>query len=189
MSDVMFVSVGHYFPRERAMGSGWPMEVKFSDFLSDLETFIVGYIAVERSEKARLLIHHWLDALAFWSLEDLTLSATTILEIIAATAQNIASSSGQNIGNFSQRIDYAADRFSLPHLGPNFRKMRNDLVHEGHLSGSRFPNKSHTDCAEAVSEALDWTDRYLCAIFGLGNPRAKRFTKSTFLGVNAFSLD
>jgi hypothetical protein len=189
MSAVQFLSVGHHFPRERAMGSGWPMADNLSDFIADLENFVRGYIAVEHSEKARLLIHHWLDAMAFWSLEDLTLSTTTILEIIAATADRTATAGGGNLSTFAKRIDHAADRFGLPHLPPNFRNMRNDLVHEGHLSGSRFPNKSNADCAEAVSEALDWTDCYLCEIFGLGRPRKRRFLKNTFFGVNSFSLD
>ena len=187
-SAVMFLSVGPHFPRERPMGRGWPMAATLADFIVDLETFVRGYLAVDRSEKARLLIHHWLDALAFWSLEDLTLSAATILEIIAATAKRIGRVKGRNLRNFVQRIDYAADRFSLPHLSPDFRAMRNDLVHEGRLSGTRFLNRSDADCSEAVAETLDWIDQYLCAIFGLGRPRLKRFGRNTFRGVNAFSL-
>ena len=191
MSEVEFFFGGDHFPRERAMVPGWPMASSQADFTADLETFVPAYLAVERSEKARLLIHHWLDTLACWSLEDLTLGTATILEIIKTTAKDISISSGSGKGkdSFARWINCAADRLRLPHLPSNFRKMRNDLVHEGRLSGSHFPNKSDADCCEVVAEALSWIDQYLHAIFGLGQPRRTRFDKNTFQGLNAFSFD
>jgi hypothetical protein len=188
-SAVQFLQIGSHFPRERSMGQGWAMAATLVDFVADLEIFVREYPALEQSEKARLLIHHWLDALAYWSLEDLTLSATTMLEIIAATAERVAAAAGTPRTTFVTRINYAADRFGLQHLPAEFRMMRNDLVHEGHLSGTRFPNKTEIECAQAAAGALDWIDRYICAIFGLGTPRSIRFGMNAFVGINAFSLN
>ena len=188
-SQIMIISAGDHFPRDRAMGNGFPMAITLTEFTSYLEAFVAQYPGAERTEKARLLIHHWLDALAFWSLEDLTLSTTTILEIIAATAQDHGRRSGKNLSTFNTRINYAADRFRLPYLNPAFRKMRNDLVHEGRLSGKRFPNATKDICTALVAETLNWIDQYYCAVFGFQSYRTKRFHNHAFRTVNAFSLN
>ena len=188
-SEVMFMAAGDHFPRDRAMGDGFPIATDIDTFIACIESFVANYPTAENMEKARLLVHHWLDALAFWSLEDLTLSATTILEIIAATAQDHAQHSGRNLTTFNTRINYAADRFYLPYLNPDFRKMRNDLVHEGRLSGSRFPNATKESCAALISETLNWIDWYCCAIFGFQTTIVSRFHKHSFRTVNAFSLN
>ena len=116
------------------------------------------------------------------------LSTTTILEIVAATAKDIAAAQGTNLATFNPRMAYAASRFSLPSLPADFRKMRNDLVHEGLLSGTRFPGKTANDCGRAVAEALDWIDEYLFAALGLGSVPTARFSKENFRGANSFSL-
>jgi len=58
-------------------------------FKRNLEAYVVGYVQASKIKKnqIRLISHHFLDALAFWSLEDLVLSTATILEIIASTAK------------------------------------------------------------------------------------------------------
>lgn len=188
-SEVMFLHVGDHYPRQRAMGPGMNLVESLSDFIAALEIFVRDYTKFEKSEKARLLVHHWLDALAYWSLEDLTLSTATMLEIIAATAGDHGKTCGKKLKKFVPRINYAADRFGLSHLSQQFRNMRNDLVHEGRLSGSKFPNASKEQCAEVVAEALDWIDQYLCSIFGLGTPSHRRFGKNVFIGINAFSAE
>ena len=116
------------------------------------------------------------------------LSTTTILEIIAATAKSLAAAQGNQLGTFNLRIAYAASRFGLPPLPSNFRKMRNDLVHEGTLSGSLFSGKNADDCGVAAAEALDWIDAYLLAALNLGAPPIARFAKDRFRGANSFSL-
>jgi hypothetical protein len=185
-SAIKFIQYGDHYPRPRAMGDGSPMFITLDEFLDDLGPFVRAYPALEQSHNARLLIHHWLDALAFWSLEDLTLSTATILEIISATGQRLG---GPNVDTFNKGLDYAASQNGLTQLSRDFRHMRNDLVHEGHLSGSNFPNKDLIECANAAASALDWIDRYICKVFGLGAPRRTRFGRNTFINVNAFSLD
>lgn len=186
-SEVSLVQVADHFPRVRGMGSGRHTALNLADFKADMESFVPAYMRVENVEKARLLIHHWLDALAFWSLEGLVLSTTTLLEVIAATAED---STQRSLDTFATRIEFAARRFGLRPLNPNFRKMRNDLIHEGTLSGRRLPNATVEDCVALAADTLNWIDLYLHAIFGLGSPRAARFDRSVFQeGVNAFSLD
>jgi hypothetical protein len=187
-SDVSFMQVGPHFPRPRGMGTGFqacPDETSFAHAIAD---FVATYPTKGMDENIRLIAHHFLDALAFWSLEDLVLSATTILEIIAITAKRVAASQGQTIQDFTPRLAFAAARFNLPDLPPDFRKMRNDLVHEGTLSGQKFPNKDSFACGVAVAEALDWIDEYVFAAVALGKPAQKRFIGDGFRGANSFSL-
>ena len=93
------------------------------------------------------------------------------------------------LGSFAARIGFAAKRFGLPSLNPGFRAMRNDLVHEGTLSGSTFPSATSEACAALAAHALNWIDLYLHAAFDLGRPRTECFHGHTFDGVNAFSLE
>lgn len=186
-SEISFVQVGDHFPRQRAMGSGFPIPTSTTDFKGLLERFVGSYGGAGTVEKARLLCHHWLDAIAFWSLEDLVLSTGTVLEVIAATAET-AAPAGADVGTFNKNLVYAAQRFNLPALPPDFRRMRNDLVHEGVLSGSNFPAKNLVACGAAAAEALDWIDRYIFAALRLGQAPIARFSPGGFRGANSFSL-
>jgi hypothetical protein len=114
-----------------------------------------------------------------------------MLEVIAATAQREADAAGIRLAreNFPNRIAHAAARFQLPPSPADFRRMRNDLVHDGGLSRTNFPNKSRDDCARAASECLDWIDSYMHTAFGLPGPTNRRFTPDKFIGLNAFSVD
>ena len=189
MSEIMIAAAGDHFPRERAMRPGFSMPITLTEFASDLENLVRQYFIVERTEKVRLLIHHWLDAMAFWSMEDLTLSIATVLEIIAATAQDSARRSGKDLSTFKCRMNYAADRCGLAHLNPEFRRMRNDLVHEGHLMGKHFPSRDKEACSSLIAETLNWIDQYARAIFSFKSPARERFDELTFRTVNAYSLN
>ncbi|MEV4610736.1 hypothetical protein MRBLMR1_005873 [Neorhizobium sp. LMR1-1-1.1] len=187
-SEVSFIQVGPHFPRPRAMGLGFQSSIDTAMFKQNLEAFVLGYPAVDPIEKIRLISHHFLDALAFWSIEDLVLSTTTILEIIAITAKTVGGPLGQPVGNYAQRLAYAASRFALPQVPHDFRDMRNDLVHEGTLSGTGFPGKTAGDCGLATAEALDWIDVYIFAAMRMGRPGRARFTAEPFTQANSFSL-
>ncbi len=171
------------------MGPANPVIMDSNDFRERLEAFVANFPTSEQNEKARLLVHHWLDALACWSLEDLVLSAATMLEIFAATAERVSVAAGSGkLQYFTPRIDYAATRYGMTPLGNDFRNMRNDLVHDGHLSGKKFPNKDLAACAAATSEALNWIDEYMHNALNLGTPSRQRFDATTFQSLNAFSL-
>ena len=188
MSGCMIMQVGPHFPRPRAIVGAGAVVTNVAEFCSRVEVFVKGYQTLGINEKSRLLVHHWLDAVACWSMEDLCLSTATLLEIIAATAKGVAGAAGQSLRTFNPRIQYAATRFSLPNLGADFRNMRNDLVHEGVLSGSNFPNKAEVDCSRAVAEALTWIDQYMHAALNLGQVAVNRFPPNIYLGLNSFSL-
>ena len=47
--------------------------------------------------------------------------------------------------------------------------MRNDLVHEGFLSGSNFKNRNKSDCAKVISDSLNWLDEYILASLNISN--------------------
>lgn len=187
-SFVSFVQVGDHFPRQRSMGSGNQIACNNLEFQNKLELFVGNYSAINTTEKISLLIHHWLDSLACWSLEDMTLGVATLLEIIAATANDRAILNNQNLRNFSDRINAAACHYNLPTLGRDFRDMRNDLVHEGSLSASRFSQKNLDDCTNAAIEALNWIDSYIHSAIRLYPPSKQRFQLCSFKGINSFSL-
>ena len=90
MSEMMMLQKCQHFPRVRAMGEGEPAIRDHAEFVARVEAFANGFAETSRTEKSRLLIHHWIDALECWSFEDLVLGVTTILEIIAATSETIA---------------------------------------------------------------------------------------------------
>lgn len=186
-SEVQLLDVGDHFPRPRAMGSGFLASASASDFIASLKLFVTNYPTSGQAENSRLLCHHWLDALAFWSLEDLVLSTGTVLEVIAATAAASAPA-GADVGTFNKNLAYAASRFGLPALPPRFRRMRNDLVHEGTLSGSKFPSEDRDACGLAAAEALDWIDQYIFKALALGPSPAPRFAPHAFRNANSFSL-
>ena len=48
--------------------------------------------------------------------------------------------------------------------------MRNDIVHEGKLSGSNFSGKTKEDCSLVISDALNWIDNYVWAILSVSQP-------------------
>lgn len=188
-SEISFVQVGPHFPRPRAVTGVDPVVANETQFRDRVEAFVRSYPTTSQTEKSRILVHHMLDGLACWSMEDLCLSTATLLEIIAATAKAAAAAAGLNKSKYVDRIDYAAHRFGLPLASTDFRDMRNDLVHEGTLSGSRFINKNADDCAVAVAAALEWIDLYIHAALGLGVVAVNRFPANSYKGLNAFSLE
>ena len=68
---------------------------------------------------------------------------------------------------YFQGMTSASTRYGLTQLGNNYKNMRNDIVHEGVLSGSNFAGKSKAECAEVVADTLNWLDRYVLAVVGL----------------------
>lgn len=183
-SDPQIVQVPSKFPRERSATGPGPVVNDPAEFRAALEAFLVAYPTKGRAEKVLLVAHHWLDALACWSLEDLYLSATTILQVIAATEEG---RQGANL-SFLQGVTGAAARFGVPALGADFKDMRNDLVHDGTLSGTRFPGRSADDCRAVAAGVLGWIDRYLHAALDLGPVRRPRFDPGSLAGLKVFSL-
>ena len=186
LSDVTVLEIGPHFPRERSINGSQAIITNDTEFKAIVEAFLVAYDRVGRTEKVRLVVHHWLDTLACWAFEDLYLSGTTVLQIIAATEENILPIRSKP--SFYKYLLAAAHRYGLPALSHDVIKMRNDLVHDGTLSGTTFINKNAPDCGTAAAEALNWIDCYLHAVLNLGPVRRIRFDALSFDNLNAYSL-
>ena len=165
-------------------GSGNAVVTTQDEFVAALETFVAAWPGAGQSEKTLLLIHHWLDALGCWSFEDMYLSATTLLQVIAATEEGIQ---GRELYYFDA-VTAASARAGISPMSRHFKDMRNNLIHEGKLLGGKFSGTSLQDCATVASDVLNWFDSYIHSVLGLGAVRRKRFSYGDFLGLNAYSL-
>ncbi|MBN9358069.1 MAG: hypothetical protein J0I15_16585 [Herbaspirillum huttiense] len=70
---------------------------------------------------------------------------------------------GKKLSYFDGMIS-ASNRYGISPLTQDYKNMRNDIVHEGVLSGSNFVGKDKAECAAVISSALNWIDAYVCAI-------------------------
>ena len=153
------------------------------EFKNLVEHFVAVYRNDGRTEKALLLVHHWLDALACWSLEDLYLSATTLLQIIVATEATLQGSDLR----YYDGVTAAANRKGIRVLSSDFRDMRNELIHDGQLIGRRFLHNKAT-CDDVAADVLNWFDEYLHKALQLGPVARTRFSGQDFRNLNAYSI-
>ena len=184
-SDIMIVQPGSHWPRERAMGEGNYCVSSQTDFVDILEKFVASWPSSAQSEKILLLIHHWLDALGCWSFEDFYLSATTLLQIIAATEEQV---SGNSQLSYFHAIQSASKRAGISQLNRDFKDMRNNLIHEGKLLGGVFSGNNINDCSTVAANVMNWFDEYIHAVLKLGPVKKKRFKTGDFINLNAYSL-
>lgn len=158
-SDVQFLELGDSFMRPRAIRGFDSLRLDMT--LNDV--FDVGLPALAKDFhqcRMRLFLSHWVSGLTCFSLEDLFLSVGVQMDIvkqceIAATGSN---------KTYFQGMQSASTRYGIPALGANYKEMRNDIVHEGRLSGSNFSGKTKSQCAAVASDALNWVDRYVWAV-------------------------
>jgi hypothetical protein len=184
-SEVLISTPSHHWPRARAISGSSFVVNSQAEFQSLVEAFVKAWPTTGRTEKSLLLVHHWVDALACWSMEDLYLSATTLLQVIVATE---ATKQGKAELHFYPGVSEAASRFGLQPLGPDFKNMRNELVHDGKLIGSRFAGPDKLACAQVVADVLNWFDDYLHAALNLGPVTRKRFAREDWISLNAYSI-
>ncbi|WP_207184127.1 hypothetical protein [Methylobacterium indicum] len=81
--------------------------------------------------------------------------------------QREIAASGQLGMTFHNGMKFGSIRYNIPQLSHDFTKMRNDIIHEGVLSGTNFPNKSKSDCAAITASALNWLDEYVLKVLGI----------------------
>jgi hypothetical protein len=142
-----------------------------AEFIDLVERFVQAWPGVGQTEKALLLVHHLLDALACWSMEDLYLGATTLLQVIVSTE---ADRQGKDELYFYPGVMDAAQRMGIPATSNSVRDMRNELIHDGRLIGKRFAGPDSAACASVVAEVLNWFDAYACGAY------SRRSAKSAF---------
>ncbi len=195
-SEVAFMEVGPHFPRPRGIPDPSPCVATLHQFIEFVEHFVDEYDRLRSVEKLLLLTHFFIDACSCWSLENLYLSGSTILQIIADTekassrpfAASHAAARGSDKVGFFDYIAGAADRVGIPAPGHDVVKIRNKLIHEGNLRAKQFPTKA--DAAVPIGNALRWVDDYIYAILDLGQVPLPRHNYADYTRfVNSFSFD
>lgn len=138
------------------------------------------------NEQLRLFVAYWLNAITCFSVEDLYLGLCVVMDIIK---QNEIKAINKKLCLF-EGMKSACSRFGLPELPRDFTKMRNDLVYEGKLSGTKFNNKTKEDCIKVVVMLLNWLDLYFVKIVNLeGYIKAEnRFSSYDISSLPSFSL-
>lgn len=184
-SDISIIQPTCRWPRKRAIGQGNFCVNNESEFVNLLEKFIAAWSTNGQSEKALILIHHWLDALGCWSFEDFYLSATTLLQIIAATEERITGNSNLS---YLPAIQSASARVGISPLTRDFKDMRNNLIHEGKLLGGRFSGTDINACSAVAADLMNWFDEYLHSVLNLGSVKRQRYSAGDFNTLNAYSL-
>lgn len=184
-SVVSIIQPTNHWPRERSLGDGNHCINTSDEFFQTLERFIAAWLTVSQSEKILILIHHWIDALGCWSFEDLYLSASTLLQIIAATEKQLT---GNSSLSYFRAVQSATNRVGITPLSRDFKDMRNNLIHEGKLLGGRFAGTDIEDCSTVASDLMNWFDEYIHAVMNLGAVKRKRYSKYDFTSLNAYSI-
>lgn len=183
-SEAAILRASDHWPRARGLAKGTPVVSTADEFKELVEALVLAWPQALVAEKTLLLIHHWLDALSCWSMEDMYLSATTLLQIISATE---ADRQAKDL-SYYDGINGAASRVGIRTLSQDFKNMRNTLIHEGHLIGSRFAGPDKPACARVVVDVMNWFDEYVHAALALGSIRKPRFSSSDLIGLNAYSI-
>ncbi|OQW91540.1 MAG: hypothetical protein BWK78_04325 [Thiotrichaceae bacterium IS1] len=185
-SDVDYISDG--LPRMRGLSSAKAVTTEPIDFEKKVNLMVNNFAQNVQQNCVDIIIHHLLDATYWWSLEDLFLSTCTILEIIK---QNQIKQMGPLLRkedkNFYNAIKSMAERLGLTILSHDFVDMRNDLIHEGHLSKNKFANHSKSDCANVVCDVLNWIDEYVHSILRLGAVTTTRYPQDSLEGINSYT--
>ena len=117
--------------------------------------------------------------------EDFYLSATTLLQIIAATEKGI---NHRPNAKFLPSIQSASSRAGINPLSDDFKDMRNNLIHEGRLLGGRFSGTTIQDCSAVAADVMNWFDDYIHSVLHLGTVKRKRYNATDFINLNAYSL-
>ena len=183
-SEIMIFETGPRFPRYRGLSTIGPIYSQPSDFVQAMSAMVDGFESAISSNNIEVIIHHWLDSLSCWSLEDQYLSACTILEIIK---QNERHRNGNMNQHFYDAIVSASNHYQIAVMSRDWIAMRNDLVHDGKLSASRFQNKNVIQCNSVSKDVLHWLDEYVFAVFGLGRLSSNRYDDPTLM-LNSYTV-
>ncbi len=162
-SQIKFFGLGDRFIRPRAIEGFPPLEVDFPGLFLAGPLNITGQF---KSRWMRLLLCHWISGLTCFSLEDLFLAIGVQFDIVKQ-CERIAT--GDKKLTYYEGMESASKRYAIPQLSKDFKNMRNDIVHEGRLSGTNFSSKTKSDCAQVIAESLTWIDRYAIRVMGIVN--------------------
>ncbi|HSK48423.1 MAG TPA: hypothetical protein VLA05_10545 [Coriobacteriia bacterium] len=161
-SDLAFLSLPQHFlpPRSivgfRALDCPNGIETLFRNFLSWPQSFADFSI--------RLFLSLWVSGLTAFTLEDIFIRTAVNMDIVKQSEIRLL---GRDF-RYYPGMEAASKRFAIPPLSPDYKNMRNDLLHEGRLSGSKYANKSKTEVATTIAEVLNWIDLYISSALNLG---------------------
>lgn len=184
-SRVSFVQIGDGFPRDRGISGIDPIIVNQLDFISVANLMLLLFNQNKTDYHIDVIIHYWLDILSCWSLENLFLGACTILEIIKQCERRRL---GKPNLYFYDAIASTSRNLKISVLNRDWINMRNDLIHEGHLSKVKNPNKSKSDCIEICEDLMLWIDQFIHAIFNLGSIKYNRFDRGSLEQLNSYTV-
>jgi hypothetical protein len=162
-SELTFVSLPQHFLLSRsitgfhALNYSGPLDAIFSDFPRWSQLFL--------DRNLRLFLSLWVSGLTAFTLEDLFMRVAVNMDIVK---QCEIRATGRKELNYFEGMEEASRRYGLTPLSADYKNMRNDIVHEGRLSASKYKNKSKSHAAATISDTLNWIDRYLAAILSIG---------------------
>ena len=159
-SDMQFLQLGDDFIRCRSI-LGIP-ELKINSLSDFFSNWIENIYPMYKQRKLRLQLSHWLSGQTCFTLEDVYLSIGVQMDMI----KQLEIIEDGNSLNYFQGMESASTRFSINQLGNDYKSMRNDIIHEGVLSGSNFSSKTKNECSCVVAETLNWLDNYILSILG-----------------------
>jgi hypothetical protein len=172
-SQPQFLKLGDKFIRPRAI-AGFD-ELTVNSLAAFFQPWLTTMYPAFKQRELRLQLVHWLSGCTCFCLEDLYQSIGVQFDLVK---QREIAVTGQRGMHFHNGMISASTRYGLTALSHDFTKMRNDIIHEGVLSGSNFPNKSKADCADITANALNWLDSYILSVLSvnhlvLNSPRWK----------------
>lgn len=162
LSCPMSMQLGDHFLRSRAI-RGFSEIVPRYSYNQVFQDGISAFQTNMSPRNLRIFLSHWISGLTCFTIEDLFLAACVQMDIVK---QCETLPSEQRIIYF-EGMNRASSRYGIPPLSYDFVNMRNDLVHEGTLSGTNNNNKSKNDCASIVADVLNWIDEYVLKVLSL----------------------
>lgn len=162
-SDIQFIQLGDDFIPARGI-VGFPELKPILSFADVFSNWSTGSHQEFISKKLRLFLAHYLSGLTCFTLEDLFLSLGVQMDLVKQEERRLTGKSGLN---YKQGMKSASSRYGIAPLSIDYSKMRNDIVHEGVLSGTNFSNKTKTECSTVIADTLNWVDKYILSMLNL----------------------
>ncbi|MBY7786909.1 hypothetical protein KW410_12055 [Vibrio fluvialis] len=161
-SEVQFLQLGDSFLPPRAIRGFDALKIgqSFQDFFS---RGLVSITSDFSTRRARLFLAHWISGLTCFTLEDLFLSIGVQMDIVKQCEIQATGASK----TYFEGMRSASARYQISEISGDYKNMRNDIVHEGKLSGTNFSNKSKSDCAQVTADSLNWVDKYILSVLSI----------------------
>ena len=188
-SCAQYISIGDKFPKHRPISVSMPMHLTSEEYLVRLQQMVKHILAYKPRSHIILIIQLWLDVLSSSSLEGAILNLASLLEVIIAMSKHGPRSDLLGLAEIPD-ILFANAEESCIHSSPLpiIWQMRDNLIHGGALCPTGYDKSSIAVCADAVSEWMNVVDRSIAGILDVAGFCKPRFSDTSFLHMNSFSL-